>query len=160
MFRKRSWTTEQLIIAARQSKSIRSTLIKLGLKPMGGNYIQIKKYFKENNIDTAHFTGKIWNKGLVGLGKPIWSLQEILVENSHYQSFLLKKRLFKAGLKPQRCEECGWAKMSEDGRIPLELDHINGNKCDNRIENLRILCPNCHSLKSTHRGLNRKARVL
>lgn len=48
--------------------------------------------------------------------------------------------------------------MSEDGRIPLELDHINGDRHDNRLENLRVLCPNCHSLKPTHRGLNRSKR--
>ena len=67
-------------------------------------------------------------------------------------------RLFKAGLKKAGCEECGWAKLSADGRIPVELDHINGDRYDNRIENLRILCPNCHSLKSTHRGRNKMRR--
>lgn len=76
--------------------------------------------------------------------------------DSDYQSFKLKSRLFSEKLKIPCCEECGWAKKSEDGRIPLELDHINGNRRDNRLENLRILCPNCHSLKPTHRGLNKK----
>ena len=53
---------------------------------------------------------------------------------------------------------CGWAKISIDGRIPLELDQINGNRHDNRLENLRILCPNCHSLQITHRGMNIKSK--
>lgn len=56
------------------------------------------------------------------------------------------------------CEDCGWAKSSEDGRIPVELDHINGDRHDNRLENLRILCPNCHSLRLTHRGKNIQKR--
>lgn len=91
---------------------------------------------------------------------PIMPIKDILVENSNFQSFKLKKRLFIENIKFPVCEECGWAKKSEDGRIPVELDHINGDRYDNRIENLRILCPNCHSLKPTHRGKNKKkARV-
>ena len=96
-----------------------------------------------------------WNKGLKGIGKPLYSLKEILVKGSNFQSYKLKKRLFLANLKPQRCEECGWSNRSPDGRLPLELDHINGDSHDNRLENLRVLCPNCHSLKPTHRGRNR-----
>lgn len=91
-----------------------------------------------------------------GVGKPIYKLEELLVLGSVFQSYKLKKRLFEAGLKKKKCEECGWSKSSVDGRIPLELDHINGVSHDNRLENLRILCPNCHSLKPTHRGLNKK----
>ncbi|KKQ13143.1 MAG: hypothetical protein US27_C0015G0001, partial [Candidatus Moranbacteria bacterium GW2011_GWF1_36_78] len=53
---------------------------------------------------------------------------------------------------------CGWHKVSKDGRLPLELDHINGDSKDNRIKNLRVLCPNCHSLKPTHRGRNIKKK--
>ncbi len=153
--RPRKWTEEQLKISAKNSRSIRQVLASLGLKPAGGNYYQISKYVKEFNIDITHFKGRGWNKGLSGIGIPRLELKEILVKDSSFQSFKLKKRLFSAKLKYERCEECGWAKSSEDGRIPLELDHINGNSRDNRLENLRVLCPNCHSLKPTHRGRNR-----
>ena len=81
---------------------------------------------------------------------------DILVKNSNYQSYKLKRRLFVAGVKQQRCEKCGWAEKAPDGRLPLELDHINGDPRDNRLENLRILCPNCHSLQLHYRGCNRK----
>ena len=158
MNRKRKWTVERLIAAAENSTSIRQVLGKLGLVEAGRNYDQIKKYLLEYNINTSHFTGKIWNKGKRGIGKPRLPLDKILTQQSTYQSHSLKNRLFKAGLKKKYCEECGWRKKSKDGRIPLELDHINGDRHDNRIENLRILCPNCHSLKTTHRGLNRKKR--
>ncbi|MBI5405721.1 HNH endonuclease [Candidatus Kaiserbacteria bacterium] len=88
----------------------------------------------------------------------IYKLEDVLVQGSNYGLYRLKLRLFKVGLKKSKCEECGWAQKSPDGRIPIELDHINSNRYDNRIENLRILCPNCHSLKPTHRGRNKGAR--
>ena len=139
--------------------SIRQILGELGLRQAGGNYLQISKSIKELKLNTKHFKGRAWNKGLRGIGKPRLSLEEILISNTDYQSYKLKKRLFAAKLKPIYCEECGWAKISEDGRVPLELDHINGDSKDNRFENLRVLCPNCHSLKPTHRGRNqRRAR--
>ena len=84
--------------------------------------------------------------------RPARSLEEILTPDSDYQSFRLKLRLFAANLKPRSCEECGWATSTADGYLPVELDHINGNPRDNRLVNLRILCPNCHSLKPTHRA--------
>jgi 5-methylcytosine-specific restriction endonuclease McrA len=131
----------------------------LGLRPTGGNYDQIKKYIRELNLDTKHFKGRAWNAGLKGIGQPRLLLDDILVKNSDFQSFKLKKRLFIAKLKPEYCEECGWAQKTVDGYLPLELDHINGDRHDNRLSNLRVLCPNCHSLKSTYRGRKLKSSL-
>jgi len=157
--RKKSWSPSQLKNAAKSSTSIRQVLIKLKLKPAGGNYEQIKKYIKIHHVNTKHFKGQGWNKGLRGIGKPRLPLKKILVKNSTFQSYKLKKRLFAENLKPQHCEMCNWAKKSVDGRLPLELDHINGDSHDNRITNLRVLCPNCHSLQTTHRGRNKNKKV-
>lgn len=154
--KKKRWTEQQLREAVRNSTSIRQVLGKLNLKQAGGNYAQIKKYLKFYKINTKHFKGKGWSKGLKGIGKPIIPIKNILVKNSDFQSYKLKKRLFAEKIKLPKCEECGWSERSTDGRLPLELDHINGNSRDNRIQNLRILCPNCHCLKPTHRGRNRK----
>lgn len=158
----RSWTDEQLVEAVKSSFSYRSVLKKLLLVPAGGNYDQIKRRVVELKIDVTHFTGSRWNVGeqrrQTNYGQKTANL---LVENSLYQSYKLKKRLFKEGLKKEACELCGWSERSVDGRVPLELDHINGTHSDNRIENLRILCPNCHSLQPTHRGRNKKtARIV
>lgn len=159
---RRTWSESQLRGAAASSTSYRQVLSKLKLREAGGNYVQLKKYVAELGIDISHFTGRTWNKGLRIKGIPRIPLDKVLVKNSYFQSFKLKTRLFSAKLKPMRCEECGWAKTSPDGRLPLELHHINGDGRDNRLENLKILCPNCHSLKPTHRGRNsgKNARVL
>jgi len=154
--RSRSWDEKQLRKAVKESTSIRQVLKKLRLVEAGGNYSQIKKYLDFYSIGTSHFKGQGWNKGMRGIGKPRIPLEKVLVKNSTYQSYKLKKRLYSEKIKLPKCEECKWAKMSKDGRLPLELDHINGDSKDNRLVNLRVLCPNCHSLKPTHRGLNRK----
>lgn len=80
-------------------------------------------------------------------------LEEILVENSTYQSNKLRKRLLKAGIKLPCCEMCNRTEWM-GSPIPLELDHINGNKHDNRLFNLRVICPNCHATTETYRGKN------
>lgn len=157
--RKRSWTDEELVAAVENSKSYRSVLLKLQLVPAGGNYEQIKRRIKDLALDTKHFTGMGWNVGLGFVPNPARPLEQLLVAGSNTQSHGLKKRLFKEGIKKPKCELCGWASVSLDGRIPVELDHINGDHYDNRLVNLRILCPNCHSLQSTHRGRNKKIRL-
>ena len=147
-------------MAVKSSNSYRSVLLKLKLVPAGGNYVQIKKTIIKLKISTAHFTGKGWNIGMQFRPVIPTPIEVLLVENGSMQSFSLKKRLIQAGLKQPKCELCGWAKQAEDGRIPVELDHINGIRNDNRLENLRILCPNCHSLQPTHRGKNKKHHLL
>src|SRR3989344_2521784 len=152
--RRRKWTIQQLKEAAIKSSSVRQVLFHLGLVQAGGNYQQVTRELRIQSIDIAHFRGKGWNKGLKIPRKPIKATVDILVRQSSFQSYKLKKRLFAEGLKKPICEICGWAQRATDGRLPLELDHINGDKYDNRLENLHVLCPNCHSLQATHRGRN------
>lgn len=118
--------------------------------------VQVKNTVLDLGLFTTHFTGKGWNEGMAFRPVAPIPLEELLVQDGRMQSYSLKKRLFQAGLKFPRCEMCGWSEMSVDGRIPVELDHINGERTNNRIENLRVLCPNCHSLQPTHRGRNKK----
>ena len=153
--RAKRWNKKDLEAAVSESKSVRQVLFKLGLVPAGGNYVHIQRTILASNLSTAHFTGKGWSKGRTIPRDPVLAIKDILVSHSTFQSHKLKKRLFKEGFKKPVCELCGWAKKAEDGRLPLELDHINGNRFDNRFDNLRILCPNCHSLQATHRGRNK-----
>ncbi|HEY5936395.1 MAG TPA: HNH endonuclease [Kofleriaceae bacterium] len=126
----------------------------LGLIPAGGNYVQVQSRIAALAIDVSHFTGR----GKQRRPRPPRALSEILVADQFTNSHKLRLRLFREGLKEVACELCGWAERAPDGRIPLELDHINGDKRDNRLVNLRVVCPNCHALQPTHRGLNRGSR--
>ena len=143
--------------AISKSFSIASVCRYLGLKPAGGNYRIIHQAIEEYNLDTSHFTGKGWNVGLRFKPKRVVAIEAILVKDSSYQSYKLKNRLIKEGLKERRCECCGLTKWREKN-IPLELHHVNGDNRDHRIENLRLLCPNCHALTDTYRGRNKSAR--
>ena len=161
MPKQRSWSDEQLREAVAQGRSVRMVLHQLGLVPAGGNYAQIQQRIAALKLETSHFVGKAWNKGWVydPRRKP-QSLEKLLIKDSRMQSFKLKQRLYAESLKQPKCELCGWAEHTPDGRIPVELDHRNGDSSDNRLENLQILCPNCHSLQPTHRGKNKKRRYI
>lgn len=110
----------------------------------------------EYNIDTSHFRGQGWNVGLKFKPSHPKQLSEILVKGSTFQSYKLKKRLFKENLKEKRCECCGRTTW-QGHEIPLEIHHKNGDNRDNRLENLAILCPNCHALTDSYRGRNNKS---
>lgn len=155
--RRSRWTDDQLRAAVAAHRSMAGVLRALGLVPAGGNYEQVHRRIGLLDLDTSHFTGQAWIRGRT-LPVDRVRLADLLVANRLVGSHDLKLRLFRAGLKSPACELCGWAQQASDGRIPVELDHMNGDRLDNRLENLRILCPNCHALQPTHRGLNKRSR--
>ena len=96
---RKTWTKIQLKEAVKASYSYRQVLNKLNLKPAGGNYAQLKKYIKEYDFDISHFKGKGWNRGLQFLFTPKIPIDKILVKGNNFQSYKLKNRLIKEGLK-------------------------------------------------------------
>ena len=129
----------------------------IGLKPIGGNYHTCNAAIRRLGLNTSHFTGQLWNKGKHVICNPAKPLEELLQLGTSITSDKLRKRLFKEGLRQELCSICGITDWLGD-RLSLELDHINGDKFDNRLVNLRILCPNCHSQTPTYRGIEIKTK--
>ena len=132
-------------------------MTKLNVKPAGGNYDVFRRAVKHFEIDTSHFRGQGWNRGdhsgLCASWRKKRDLKDILQEGTSYKTYDLKRRLIAEGLKEHKCEMCGITEWNGQP-TPTELDHINGVRTDNRLENLRILCPNCHAQTKTYRGKN------
>lgn len=150
----RQYTDQALVEAVAQAFSLAETLRLLGILPAGGNYDTLKRRIKELTLDTSHFRGKGWSRGEQKAVVTRQSLSDVLVKDSTYKNTpKLKARLIAEEYFEARCSSCGLTEWMAQP-IPLELDHINGDRCDNRLENLRLLCPNCHALTPTYRGKN------
>ena len=146
------YTEQQLRDAIKNSLSIRQTLLKLGMSETGGAYYTIKNRINKLNIDISHFTGQLWSKGkTIGPKRP---LSDYLSNTHKIQSYKLKLRLIKEGVFKWQCQSCNKAKWLKR-LIPLELHHKDGNKDNNSLSNLELLCPNCHAFTDNYRGKNK-----
>lgn len=134
-----------------ESTSIHEVLKKLGYNGSGDTHIKFKSFLQDRKFDTSTLVGRA-----IGRNKnknPKTHLINALIENGTANSARLKERLINYGVKEDKCEVCG-VSMWQNEKLKLELHHINGNHTDNRLENLIILCPNCHSLTHNFRGKN------
>ena len=128
-----------------ESKSYNMILKKFNIHN-GGSLQTVRNRIQKECLDVSHFDPNWY----ISHNKQTFSLKDILVENSSFcNGGRIKKKLIKAGLKEDICEQCDQGPSWFGVHLVLQLDHINGNHTDNRIENLRILCPNCHTQTDT-----------
>lgn len=144
------------------SNSLAEIIRKLGLKA-SGNYKTLKSRIKKDNVDISHIKlGLESNKGRIFSSSSKTPLNEIFCINSSYLGGGkgLKKFAFKHNLLKNKCYICGLGPEWQGIKLSLQIDHINGIHNDNHIENLRILCPNCHSQTETFSGKNQRKLVI
>jgi hypothetical protein len=151
--RRSPYTEEATRAAVAAAHSLTDALARLGRRPAGGNHATLKKYIALWDISTDHFDP--WRDVRPPTPEPK-PLAEVLVEGSTYSRVTLKRRLLAEGIKQPLCELCGQGDTWRGARMALVLDHINGVWNDNRLENLRMICPNCNATLDTHCGRKNK----
>lgn len=143
---KYDWNLEQIKIAVKESINFTEVLEKIGIPRQGNNTETLKKILISNNIDYSHFTGRARSYSTNYI-----SASEYLDNSKKIHSSKLKNKLLKEGLIDDKCSNCGLTEWMGKS-IVLQLHHIDGNHNNNNLENLQLLCPNCHSQTENYCG--------
>jgi hypothetical protein len=149
--------TDQLKAIVANSLSRIDVLQSFGLRPFGSNYERLDYRLKKEGISTAHFASQ--SAGLVKVNRARRQpIENLLVEHSRYNKQRLKERLLQRGLLKPVCVICAAPATWRNQPLVLILDHINGVHNDDRLSNLRLVCPNCNSQLPTFCGRNKRKR--
>lgn len=145
------YTPELLAEAAAQSASIRGVVRFLEARTVGGTEAHVGRLLKKYGIDTSHFTGASHGRGARSPTR--LPAHHILVkapaDSGRTKALLLRRALDEVGVEV-RCGGCGTGSEWQGKALTLEIDHVNGDLTDNRRENLRYLCPNCHATTDSY----------
>jgi 5-methylcytosine-specific restriction endonuclease McrA len=146
----KNYTVEDVKNAILNNKSWRKVCETIGLRPAGGNMNTIKRIAIKNGFDTSHFLGQGWNRGSIAVNAI--PTNEYFIKGVDRSLSNLREKVIKNKLIEYKCQKCGLINIWNSDKLVLQLDHINGDKRDSRIENLRFLCPNCHSQTKNYCG--------
>lgn len=153
---RKSWTDEQFIDAHANCDSVADLLRRLGLSIYGQSYTTVRRACERLGLDYPSNQGVNMTRQ-DGKARKYIPASEYLVKGKLVPTQSLKSKLYREGYKEERCESCGIVDWNGK-ELRFQLDHIDGDKYNNLLENLRILCPNCHSQTDTWCGLNQKRK--
>lgn len=148
-------TDEQFVNLIKNSANIAEVLFKLGYTVKGNSwgYSQVEQRMTDLNLSSANFKGK--NAYYETNKEREISPDKLFRINCKHTRTVLRRNIIRNNLLPYKCAICGISKWNNK-TLSLELDHINGMNNDNRLENLRFLCPNCHSQTTTYGSRNQQ----
>lgn len=153
---KTHWSKDVLLESIKKSNSKSDILRNIGLKLNSGNFQTLEKYCNVYDIqlENLKFDFKSHSKKN-GFQRKLTNEQLFKKNNNRNNSRVIKKRIFDEKLLKNECSICGLGDVWMEKPISLQLDHKNGDRFDNTLDNLRILCPNCHSQTETFGSKNR-----
>ncbi|MFI8289723.1 HNH endonuclease signature motif containing protein [Streptomyces sp. NPDC085614] len=149
------WTREVLEPVVAASTSMCQVLRRLGVDVVGGQHTHISRRVRALGIDTTHFRRPSRAGRSLRPSPALLLVEQDPDQARRIPSDRLKRAMAAAGVQ-ERCALCGTEPLWRGCPLPLEVDHIDGDWRDNRIENLRLLCPNCHSTTDTYRGRGKR----
>jgi hypothetical protein len=156
------YTKELLEPIVARSKSFAEVTRELHASSRTGSQTHISRVIRKFNIDTNHFTGRRWTKNISSKDLPQHMkpkpIETYLKKGSTIKSARLLKKLIKCDMKKHICEHCSRTTWNDES-IPLELHHVDHDHTNNELQNLELLCPNCHASIHKPKPKPKKERV-